>query len=110
MPASTSLPSTKTPSPRSRAQSSPAPGPVPVIAVPPAEAARLLSCSLSRAYELMRNGELESYSDGRSRRVTMASIHKHVARRVADAADNGGWRAWEHNPQARRSRQVKERA
>ena len=41
----------------------------PVLAVPAREAARMLSYSLSKTYELLRNGELDSYSDGKARRV-----------------------------------------
>jgi excisionase family DNA binding protein len=59
--------------------------------VPPREAGRLLSLGESRIYELMRTGELVSYRDGRARRITMASIHEHMARQLAaDSAD--GWR------------------
>jgi len=64
--------------------------PTPPLAVPAKEAARLLSLSLSRLYELLRNGELQSYADGYSRRVTMASIHQYVERRLADSG--GSWR------------------
>ena len=61
------------------------------LAVPPQEASRLLSLGMSRLYELMRTGELVSYRDGRARRITMASIHEHMARQLAaDSAD--GWR------------------
>jgi len=73
------------------------------LAVPPREAGRLLSLSTSRVYQLMRNGELGSYQDGRTRRITMASIHGYVARRLADTA--GGWRTWPHNPQSRHRRE-----
>jgi excisionase family DNA binding protein len=72
------------------------------IAVPPAEASRLLSISLSRLYALLRAGELDSYAEGRARRITVPSIHAYIARRLADSA--GGWRTWPHNPQARRQR------
>src|SRR5262249_58755683 len=65
------------------------------LAVPPREASRLLSIGMSRLYQLMRTGELESYRDGRSRRITMASIQKRMARQLADSA--GGWR--QINPQ-----------
>jgi excisionase family DNA binding protein len=58
--------------------------------VPAKEAGRLLSVSVSRLYELLRNGELQSYADGYSRRVTMASIHQYVERRLADSG--GSWR------------------
>ena len=59
------------------------------LAVPPAEAANLLSLSLSEVYERMRAGELQSYQDGRARRVPMASIHDYMARRLAASA--AGW-------------------
>jgi excisionase family DNA binding protein len=57
------------------------------FAVPPREAARLLSISLTRLYELMRAGELVSYRDGRARRITTASIHQRMARQIADSAE-----------------------
>jgi len=57
------------------------------LAVPPREAARLLSVSLTRLYELMRAGELVSYRDGRARRITTASIHQRMARQIADSAE-----------------------
>jgi hypothetical protein len=34
----------------------------------------------TRLYELLGAGELESYLDGRARRITMASIQARVAR------------------------------
>jgi hypothetical protein len=73
--------------------------PVTPIAVSPADAGRLLSLGGSRIYALMRSGELESYVDGRARRVTVASISAYVARRVADS---GGWRTWAYNPRRRK--------
>ena len=59
------------------------------IAVAPREAGRLLSLCLTEVYERMRSGELESYRDGRARRIPMAAIHAYVARRRAASAD--GW-------------------
>jgi excisionase family DNA binding protein len=70
------------------------------LAVPPREASLLLSLSMSRVYQLMRDGELQSYEHGRARRIPAASIHAYIARRLADSA--GGWRTWPHNPQSRR--------
>jgi len=64
-----------------RAQPSPSVAP---LAVPPLEAARLLSLGMTKIYRLMRAGELVSYRDGRARRITTASIHEHMARRLAD--------------------------
>ncbi len=72
------------------------------LAVSAKEAARLLSLSLSRLYELLRAGELQSYADGNSRRVTMASIHGYVERRLADSG--GRWQ--QINAQPRRRQQT----
>jgi excisionase family DNA binding protein len=55
----------------------------PPIAVPPIEAARMLSLGLSRLYQLMRAGELEDFHSGRSRRITVRSIEAYVARQLA---------------------------
>jgi excisionase family DNA binding protein len=61
-----------------------------VLAVAPREAGRLLSMCMTRVYQLMRDGTLESYRDGRARRIPMESIHNYVARRRAESTD--GWR------------------
>ena len=79
---------------------SPSPSVAP-LAVPPQEAARLLSLGMWRIYQLMRTGELVSYRDGRARRITMASIHDRMARQIA-AASADGWRRIEPNPSPRR--------
>jgi excisionase family DNA binding protein len=73
--------------------------PAPPLAVPTKEASRLLSVSLSRLYELLRAGELDSYADGYNRRVTMASIHRFIERRLAESG--GSWR--QINPQPRQA-------
>jgi len=55
------------------------------LAVPPLEAARMLSLGLSRLYYLMRTGELDAFHSGRSRRITVASIQNYIGRQL-DAA------------------------
>jgi excisionase family DNA binding protein len=75
----------------------------PAISVPPLEAARMLSICQSRVYGLMRNGELESYQDGRSRRIPVESIFDYRARRLAESA--GGWRQITPQPPRQRKRQ-----
>ena len=55
------------------------------LAVPPLEAARMLSLGLSRLYQLMRTGELDAFHSGRSRRITVESIEAYIARQL-DAA------------------------
>ena len=60
------------------------PPPVAPLAVPPSQAAHLLSIGISRLYRLLRTGKLASYRDGRARRITTASIHEHISRRLAE--------------------------
>lgn len=55
------------------------------LAVSPREACRLLSVGITRLYELIGNGELESYKDGGARRVTTKSIVARVERLAAAA-------------------------
>jgi excisionase family DNA binding protein len=57
------------------------------LVVTPRAACRLLSLGNTRLYELIRRRELDSYRDGRARRITMASIRAYVARHFpADVA------------------------
>jgi hypothetical protein len=42
----------------------------------------MLDCGNTRLYELLKNNELESYLDGRSRKIIVASIHRYIARRL----------------------------
>jgi excisionase family DNA binding protein len=53
------------------------------IVVSPAIACQLLSVGLTRLYEILRAGELDSYRDGASRRITTESIRGYVTRRLA---------------------------
>jgi hypothetical protein len=53
------------------------------LAVKPRMAWQLLQCSNTRGYELLNSGELESYRDGGSRKITVASIKSYIARRIA---------------------------
>jgi excisionase family DNA binding protein len=71
----------------------------PPLVVAPREAARLLALGPSSLYGLLRAGELESFRDGRSRKITMRSIKKYLARQLA-AARADGWGPWPHNPRA----------
>jgi excisionase family DNA binding protein len=56
------------------------------LAVRPSIAWRLLDCGNTHGYELLAAGELESYRDGRSRRITMRSIKAYIARQLTAAA------------------------
>ena len=53
------------------------------LAVKPKAACRMLSCGITRLYELLNEGELTSYLDGRSRLITTESIRAYVERKVA---------------------------
>jgi excisionase family DNA binding protein len=64
------------------------PDPVDVepLVVKPKIAWKMLGCGNTRGYELLAAGELESYKDGRSRKITVASIKAFVARQLAAAS------------------------
>ena len=53
------------------------------IAIPPKEVCRLLRYGPTRIYKMIRDGELESFIDGGSRRVLTSSVDAYVERRLA---------------------------
>ena len=55
----------------------------PVI-VKPAEACRMLTCGVTTLYALIKAGELESFADGGSRKITVESIYRYIAKRLAE--------------------------
>jgi uncharacterized membrane-anchored protein len=55
------------------------------LIVKPREARRMLACGNTRLYELLAADELESFLDGRSRKITVESIRRYIARRLAPA-------------------------
>jgi excisionase family DNA binding protein len=57
------------------------------LVVPPKVACRLLSVGETRLYELIADGELDSFKDGVSRRITMASIKARVARKLDEQSN-----------------------
>jgi hypothetical protein len=63
--------------------SNPTPADVGPLVVKPKVAWQMLSCSNTRGYELLAAGELDSFRDGRSRKITMHSIKAYIARRLA---------------------------
>jgi excisionase family DNA binding protein len=54
------------------------------LVVRPRVAWRLLDCGNAYGYRLIAAGELESYRDGRARKITIESIHRYIKRRLAD--------------------------
>jgi excisionase family DNA binding protein len=56
------------------------------LAVSPRQARVLLGIGNTRLYQLIANGELVSYQEGRARRITMQSIRARVTRLAAALA------------------------
>jgi hypothetical protein len=52
------------------------------IVVKPKSAWQMLQCSNTRGYELLSAGELDSFLDGRSRKITVESIQRYIARQL----------------------------
>jgi excisionase family DNA binding protein len=59
--------------------------PVEALVVRPKQACILLGCGLTYLFDLLKARELESYLDGRSRLITLASIRARIARKLAEA-------------------------
>ena len=51
----------------------------------PTRAMRMLDCGRTRLYELIAAGELESYLDGKMRKITIASIRARIRRKLSEA-------------------------
>lgn len=52
------------------------------IVLSPGQVMAGLKISRAKLYELINAGELESYTDGRMRRITVASVESYVKRRL----------------------------
>jgi excisionase family DNA binding protein len=52
------------------------------LVVRPLQACALLNIGLTRCYELINSGELESFKDGKARKITVSSIKAYVDRRL----------------------------
>jgi excisionase family DNA binding protein len=55
------------------------------LVVRPSAAARLLGCSRVYLYEMLSAGELESYTDGSARKITMRSIYARIERKLRES-------------------------
>jgi excisionase family DNA binding protein len=66
---------------------SPSPKPeVAALVVSPRSGALILDIGLTRVYELINSGEIESYRDGKSRKIILDSLRSYVARQLAAEA------------------------
>jgi hypothetical protein len=54
--------------------------------VKPKVAWQMLACGNTRGYELLAAGELQSFLDGRSRKITVASIRRYIERHLGKSA------------------------
>lgn len=55
------------------------------LLVRPRDAWRMLGCGNTRGYQLLAARELESFLDGRARKITVSSLHAYIARNLAAA-------------------------
>jgi excisionase family DNA binding protein len=56
----------------------------------PNQAMRAIQVSRKKLYELINTGELESYTEGKSRRIIVKSINDYIERRLAAEAVRRG--------------------
>jgi hypothetical protein len=55
------------------------------LVVGPNEAEVMLDCGHTYLYQLINAGELDSYCDGKSRKITVASIEARIRRKLQEA-------------------------
>jgi excisionase family DNA binding protein len=55
-------------------------------AVPAKKAAPSIGIGMTRLYELIKSGEIESYRDGKARKIVVASLKAYVDRQIAAEA------------------------
>jgi len=60
------------------------------LVVRPKGARRMLNCGQTRLYELIAAGELDSFLDGRSRKITVESIFRYIRRRLEESQSGRG--------------------
>jgi hypothetical protein len=58
-------------------------GQIEPLVVAPRDAMCMLDCSRDKLYELLAANELDSYLEGRLRKITVSSIKSLIARRIA---------------------------
>jgi hypothetical protein len=87
--------------------SSTAPADLEPLVVKPKVAWKMLACSNTRGYELLAAGQLDSFLDGRSRKITVESIQRYVAQRLVSSQ---GTPAQSQSPRRKRGRPRKSAA
>jgi hypothetical protein len=61
----------------------------------------MLDCSMTQVYELLNAEQIQSYREGKSRKVIVASIKAHIARRLEQEAKKEPARWTDHATRAR---------
>jgi excisionase family DNA binding protein len=61
-----------------------------VLVASPNQAMQKLLISRATLYQLINSGDLESYTQGKARRITVRSINAYVERRLAAEAQRRG--------------------
>jgi hypothetical protein len=63
------------------------------LVVSPKKGAAALDVGLTRVYELINSGQLQSYHDGKSRKIVVASLEAYIARQIEAEAtkEQRGW-------------------
>jgi excisionase family DNA binding protein len=56
------------------------------VLVRPNDACRMLACGRKRVYQLLADGHLQSFKDGRARKITVSSIQQYIARGLTAAS------------------------
>jgi hypothetical protein len=56
------------------------------LVVSPRRAALMLDCGVTRVYEMMNDGKLQSFKDGAARKITVESLRQYVASKLTQAA------------------------
>ena len=68
----------------------------------PKQAMRAIQVSRKKLYELINTGELQSYTEGKSRRIIVKSINDYIERRLAAEALRRGRVAPDGDDRSRR--------
>lgn len=65
----------------------------PPLVVSPKRACQMLDCSMTRFYELLKTGQIQSYRDGKSRKAVVASLSSYIERQLQVEASkpSRGW-------------------
>jgi hypothetical protein len=76
------------------------------LVVSPKRGCQMLDCSMTRFYELLNSGQIQSYREGKSRKAVVASIKAHIARQLEQEAKKEPARWTERATSARMAKKL----